>query len=59
MDNFIQELEDDLRRDRHMALWSKYGRYVVAVALVIVIAAAATVAWRHYRTGGRTKGSMA
>lgn len=59
MDNFIQELEDDLRRDRHAALWSKYGRYVVAVALVIVIGAAATVAWRHYRTGERTKDSMA
>lgn len=59
MDNFIQELEDDLRRDRHMALWNKYGRYVVAVALVIVIGAAAMVAWRHYRTGERTKDSLA
>lgn len=59
MDNFIQELEDDLRRDRHMALWNKYGRYVVAVALLIIIGAAAMVAWRHYRAGERTKDSLA
>lgn len=59
MDNFIQEIEDDIRRDRQLALWTKYGRYVVIVALVVIICAAAAVAWRHYRTGERTKDSMA
>ena len=59
MDNFIQELEDDLRRDRHLALWNKFGRYIVTVALIVIIAGAALVAWRHYRTGERTKDSMA
>ena len=58
MDNFIQELEEDLRRDRHMALWQKYGRYAVALALVVVIGVAAMVAWRHYRTSERLKDSM-
>lgn len=59
MDNFIQELEEDLRRDRYMALWQKYGRFAVAVALIVVIAAAAFVAWRHYQTNERLKDSMA
>lgn len=59
MDNFIQEIEDDIRRDRHLALWNKYGRYVVTFALIVIICAAAAVAWRHYRTGERTKDSMA
>lgn len=59
MDNFIQELEEDLRRDRYLALWQKYGRYAAAVALAIVIAAAGVVAWRHYRNSERLKDSMA
>lgn len=59
MDNFIQELEEDLRRERYMALWQKYGRYAVALALVVVIAVASSVAWRHYRTNERLKDSMA
>ena len=59
MDNFIQEIEEDIRHDRYMALWQKYGRYAVALALVVVIAAAATVAWRHYRASERLKDSMA
>jgi hypothetical protein len=57
MDNFIQELEEDFRRDRNLALWRKYGGYAVTLALVIIIAAAATVAWRHYRAGERAKDS--
>lgn len=59
MDNFIQELEEDLRRDRHLALWHKHGRYGLALALAIVIAVAATVAWRHYRNSARLQDSMA
>lgn len=59
MDNFIQELEEDLRRDRYMALWQKYGRYAVALALIIVIAVAAGVIWRHYQASERLKDSMA
>ena len=59
MDNFIQELEEDLRRDRYMALWRKYGRAAVALALVAVIAVAVGVVWREYRGGERMKDSMA
>jgi hypothetical protein len=59
MDNFIQELEDDLRHDRYLALWRKYGRYAAAAALAIVIAASGYVAWRHYRESERLKESMA
>jgi hypothetical protein len=59
MDNFIQELEEDLRRDRYTALWRKYGRYAVALALVVVIAVAVGVVWREYRAGERMKDSLA
>lgn len=59
MDNFIQELEEDLRRDRYMALWQKYGRFAVALALLVVIAVAGWVMWRHYQTNQRFADSMA
>jgi hypothetical protein len=58
MDNFIQELEEDLRRDRYLALWRKYGRGAVALALVVVIAVAVGVVWRQYQTRERLKDSM-
>lgn len=59
MDNFIQELEEDLRRDRYLALWRKYGRIAVALALVAIIAVALGVIWREYRANERQKDSLA
>ena len=49
MDEFIQEVEEDLKRDRQLALWRKYGKYAVSLALLVVIAASAIVGWRNYQ----------
>lgn len=49
MDEFIQEVEEDLKRDRQLDLWRKYGKYAVGLALLAVIAASATVGWRNYQ----------
>lgn len=53
MDQFIEEVDEDLRRDRQKALWNRYGRWLVAAALVVVIAIAASVGWRHYQENRR------
>ncbi|MFN4281449.1 MAG: tetratricopeptide repeat protein [Alphaproteobacteria bacterium] len=58
MDNFIQEIEEDIRRDRQMALWNKYGRYAVAVALVTIIAVAAALFWRQYAARERLQDGL-
>jgi hypothetical protein len=59
MDNFIQEIEEDIRRDRQMALWQKYGRLAVAVALVTVIAVAGILFWRQYVARERLQDGLA
>jgi hypothetical protein len=58
MDNFIQEIEEDIRRDRHVALWQKYGRYAVALALVVIIAVAAVLFWRQYTARERLQDGL-
>ena len=58
MDNFIQEIEEDIRRDRQMALWQKYGRFAVAVALVTIIAVAAVLFWRQYAARERLQDGL-
>lgn len=49
MADFIEEVEEELKRERHLELWRKYGRFVIAGALLLVIAVAAAVGWRQYR----------
>jgi len=58
MDNFIQEIEEDVRRDRHKALWQKYGRFAVAFALVTIIAVAAFMFWRQYAARERLQDGL-
>jgi hypothetical protein len=59
MDNFIQEIEEDLRHDRQMALWKKYGRFAVAIALLTIIAVAAVLFWRQYTARERLQDGLA
>ncbi len=51
MDQFIQEVEDDLKRDRQLELWRKYGVWVTALALLVVIGVAGYQGWRNYQRG--------
>jgi hypothetical protein len=48
IDHLIDEVDEDLRKDRALALARRYGPYLVALALGIVIAVAGVIAWRHY-----------
>ena len=40
---FIREIDEELRRERLMKLWERYGAYAVGAAVLIV---AATAGWR-------------
>ncbi|MBB3770252.1 hypothetical protein FHS55_000838 [Angulomicrobium tetraedrale] len=45
MADIFHEIDEDLRRERFSRLWSRYGLYVVGLAVLIVIGVAA---WRGY-----------
>lgn len=58
-DHFIEEVEEELRRERHMALWRKYGRLAMSAVFVVIIAVAATVGWRQYQQNRRGEAGLA
>lgn len=45
MTDFFREVDEDVRRDRVVALWTKYQYWILALAVVII---GATVAWRSH-----------
>lgn len=47
-DQFIREIEEDLRRDRLKKVWDRYGMVLIAGAAAIVIGTAGLVAWDNY-----------
>jgi hypothetical protein len=48
-DQLLREINEDLKRDQWLKLWRAYGRYVAAVAAVLVVFVLAFVGWREYR----------
>lgn len=49
MSDIFQEVDEDLRRENYAKLWARYGKYVIALAVLLVVAVAGVTQWRSYR----------
>ena len=47
-DTFIREVDEQMRQDRAHELWAKYGRLIIAAAVLVVLATAAFTGWEYY-----------
>ena len=53
MSDIFREIDEELRRDNWQQLWARYGRYVLALAVLTVVVTAGAMAWREYQTRQR------
>ena len=51
--DIFREIEDELRRDNLLKLWSRYSRYIIAGAVLLALIAAGIFAWRQYLASER------
>lgn len=49
MSDIFREIDEELRRDNLLKLWQRYGKYIIALAGVAVVATALGVGWHQYR----------
>lgn len=57
MADIFHEVEEDLRRDKALAFWNKYGNWVIAAALLLVLAVAGQWGWTKYTTNLQLRAS--
>ncbi len=55
MSELLREIDEEVRREQLLKLWRAYGKYAIAVALVVVIGVAGGVGWKHYQQSQRTR----
>ena len=53
MSDIFREIDEELRRDNLLKLWSRYGRYVIAFAVVVLVIAGGIMAWRDHKLSER------
>jgi hypothetical protein len=58
MDNFIEEVDEELKREHYAELWRKYGTFVVGAVLLVVIAVAGSMGWRQYQQNSRIESGL-
>ncbi len=58
MTDIFREIDEDLRRDNLTRLWQRHGATVIAAAVVVVLATAATVGWQRYEQSQRLQRSQ-
>lgn len=49
MTDIFREIEEDLRRDRLLLAWRRYGKLIIGAAVLIVLGTAAGVGWQHWQ----------
>jgi hypothetical protein len=47
--DIFQEVDEELRRENFAKLWARYGKYVIAVAILVVLATAGVTQWLRYQ----------
>ena len=53
MSDIFREIDEELRRDNLLKLWSRYGRYIIAIAVLALVVAGSIVAWRDHQLSER------
>ena len=59
MSEIFREVDEELRRDNWQKVWQRYGKFVIAGAVLIVAATAFNVGWREYAASQRAESSEA
>lgn len=53
MSDIFREIDEELRRENWLKLWQRWGKYIIALAIVLVAVTALAVAWREYQSRQR------
>lgn len=49
MSDIFREVDEDIRREQFKKLWDRYGIYVIALAVLIVVATAGVRGWQYWQ----------
>jgi hypothetical protein len=51
--DIFREIDEELRRDNLLKLWSRYRRYIIGIAVFALVAAGGIIAWRDHQLSKR------
>ncbi len=59
MSDIFSEVDEDVRKDKSVELWNKYGKFVIGACILAVAGTASVVGWKNYMLSeARDQGRM-
>ena len=58
MSEIFREVDEEVRQERYLRLWKRYGPHATAAIVAVVVATAAIVGWRAYQVSEREAESV-
>ena len=58
MSEIFREVDEEIRHERYLRLWKRYGPYATAAVVTVVVITAAVVGWREYQASERERESV-
>lgn len=49
MSDIFGEVDEEVRKDKSLVLWNKYGKLVIAACVLLVVATGSVVGWKNYQ----------
>ncbi|TNE35752.1 MAG: tetratricopeptide repeat protein [Alphaproteobacteria bacterium] len=59
MADIFNEVDEEVRKDKSLALWNAYGKYLIALVVLIVAGTAAWAGWQKYQASRSVTDSAA
>jgi hypothetical protein len=56
--DIFSEVDEDLRREQYTRLWKRYGAYIIAVCVLVIVGASGSVGYRTWREHQRQAASL-
>jgi hypothetical protein len=56
-DEFMQEVENDIRNEKYINLWNRYGKFIISLTTVGLVCLVGYNLWSNYEVYQRTKAS--
>ena len=57
MSDIFKEVDEEIRQENYARLWQRYGRYVIALLVLLIVAVAGYQLWLRYDLDQRTEAS--
>lgn len=58
-DEFLEDVEKDMKMERYQALWAKHGKWISTVGTVLLGGVVVLAFWQRYEKGKREEAAMA